>query len=197
MLRPVGQTFSVTFDHYLSELSSICLELTEDLGLRPPATDKVLATAETAIGEPLDTGLAAAWRTADGTSNEVPFFARPGFVSQFTFSPVETALKRRASMKKRSSRYGTYTQPTPRDQRVRDGWFHEGWLPFADFHGGTLLLLSDHSPAEHGSVGQVLAFIHDPDEIVFIADTFDEFLDLSLAAIREGYDEVFWQLIPE
>ncbi|MFM9402047.1 SMI1/KNR4 family protein [Myroides odoratimimus] len=36
----------------------------------------------------------------------------------------------------------------------------------------------DFSPSDKGKCGQVIRFIHDPDELEVISDSFDEYLEL-------------------
>ena len=43
-------------------------------------------------------------------------------------------------------------------------------------NGGTSQLFIDFSPSSTGKVGQVVRFLHDPDEMVVIADSFDDYL---------------------
>lgn len=43
-------------------------------------------------------------------------------------------------------------------------------------NGGTSMLYIDFSPAPGGVVGQVVRFVHDPDEYKVIASSFDEYL---------------------
>lgn len=52
------------------------------------------------------------------------------------------------------------------------------WLHFSDCmnNGGTSQLFIDFSPSEKGTKGQVVRFLHDPDELSVIADSFEEYL---------------------
>ena len=52
------------------------------------------------------------------------------------------------------------------------------WLHFADCmnNGGTSQLYIDFTPSENGKIGQVIRYLHDPDELEVIADSFDDFL---------------------
>lgn len=54
------------------------------------------------------------------------------------------------------------------------------WLHFSDCmnNGGTSQLFIDFSPSEKGKTGQVVRFTHDPDELVVVADSFSEYLEL-------------------
>jgi len=46
---------------------------------------------------------------------------------------------------------------------------------FRKYKGKTLFI--DFSPSEKGVKGQIVRFLHDPDEIGVIADSFDEYLE--------------------
>lgn len=54
------------------------------------------------------------------------------------------------------------------------------WLNFADCmnNGGTSTLYVDFTPSEKGKKGQIIRFLHDPDELKVIADSFEEFLEM-------------------
>ena len=53
------------------------------------------------------------------------------------------------------------------------------WLHFSDCmnNGGTSKLFIDFSPSGKGKKGQIVRYLHDPDEIEVIADSFDEYLE--------------------
>lgn len=52
------------------------------------------------------------------------------------------------------------------------------WLHFSDCmnNGGTSQLFIDFSPSKNGKKGQIVRFLHDPDEFIVIADSFEEYL---------------------
>ena len=52
------------------------------------------------------------------------------------------------------------------------------WLHFSDCmnNGGTSQLFIDFRPSEKGKIGQVVRFLHDPDEFKVIADSFENYL---------------------
>ncbi len=54
------------------------------------------------------------------------------------------------------------------------------WLHFSDCmnNGGTSQLFIDFSPSTEGKKGQVLRYLHDPDELVIVADSFDAYLQM-------------------
>lgn len=61
------------------------------------------------------------------------------------------------------------------------------WLHFADCmnNGGTSQLFLDFSPSETGMTGQVIRFLHDPDELRVVSNSFDGYLQLLMDG---GYD---------
>lgn len=53
------------------------------------------------------------------------------------------------------------------------------WLHFSDCmnNGGTSQLYIDFSPSEKGEIGQIVRFLHGPDEFKVIASSFEEYLN--------------------
>lgn len=75
----------------------------------------------------------------------------------------------------------------PVDEGVCDNFDKLCWLHFADCvnNGGTSQLFIDFSPSAKGKRGQVLRYLHDPDELVIVADSFDAYLQMLM---DNGYD---------
>lgn len=73
------------------------------------------------------------------------------------------------------------------DERITDCANDMKWLHFSDCmnNGGTSQLFIDFSPSAKGIKGQVVRFLHDPDEIQVIADSFDDYLQM---IINSGFD---------
>ena len=68
----------------------------------------------------------------------------------------------------------------PVDEGVCDDMDKLNFLHFSDCmnNGGTSQLFIDFSPSAKGKKGQVLRYLHDPDEMVVVADSFDEYLQM-------------------
>ena len=66
------------------------------------------------------------------------------------------------------------------DDRITSDASQLNWLHFSDCmnNGGTSQLFIDFSPSATGKVGQVVRFVHDPDAIDVIADSFDDYLKM-------------------
>lgn len=66
------------------------------------------------------------------------------------------------------------------DDKIIDKSDSIKWLHFSDCmnNGGTSKLFIDFSPSKKGIKGQVVRYLHDPDELKVIANSFDEYLDM-------------------
>ena len=66
------------------------------------------------------------------------------------------------------------------DQRIRSDGSRCEWLCFSDCmnNGGTSSLFIDYTPSESGKKGQIIRFLHDPDRLDVIADSFDDYLKM-------------------
>ena len=72
------------------------------------------------------------------------------------------------------------------DEKITNKADTINWLHFSDCmnNGGTSQLFIDFSPSEKGKKGQVVRFLHDPDEFMVIADSFEDYLKM---LIDNGY----------
>jgi len=66
------------------------------------------------------------------------------------------------------------------DDKITDKTDVIKWLHFSDCmnNGGSSQLFIDFSPSASGKTGQIVRFLHDPDELVVIADSFDSYLEM-------------------
>ena len=66
------------------------------------------------------------------------------------------------------------------DPRIRQDGSRCDWLCFSDCmnNGGTSSLFIDYTPSESGRKGQIIRFLHDPDRLDVIADSFDDYLKM-------------------
>ncbi|WP_333865425.1 SMI1/KNR4 family protein [Sphingobacterium sp.] len=73
------------------------------------------------------------------------------------------------------------------DNKITDQSTDLKWLHFSDCmnNGGTSQLFVDFSPSDKAKIGQIVRFVHDPDEFLVIADSFEEYLQL---LINTGYN---------
>lgn len=159
------------------------------LKLARPASAAALDQIERKYGFGLPADLRDAFLATNGIPHDKPFFARPGFLTSYGFLSTTSALKEREGMRKRAPSYRSYVETTPRSVRIASGWYSDGWLPFAEFGGGSLLLILDFAPTARGSAGQIIAYTHDPDEISYVAPSFGRFLAMSLKTAQADPEE--------
>jgi cell wall assembly regulator SMI1 len=183
----------MTFIEYLTRLEGLYRRRQIALSRRDPASVAKLQAVERKLGLALPRDLRTAWRATDGIGNRQTVFARPGRLTGYDFLSVAGAIEARERLRQRAPTYAGYREPQTRDARIRAGWFNEGWLPFAEFGGGTLLLIVDLVPNSTGKSGQIIAFTHDPDEIEYIAPSFATLLENSMKAIKADSDELLGQ----
>lgn len=80
-----------------------------------------------------------------------------------------------------------YADEVEIDERITDKADEMCWLHFSDCrnNGGTSRLYIDFSPSSAGVCGQVVRYLHDPDELTVIADSFDAYLQMLM---ENAYD---------
>ncbi len=62
------------------------------------------------------------------------------------------------------------------DKRIQTGFLeHSRWLSFAQWGGWTVILYFDAAPTPQGKVGQIIAYLHDPDMMYYMAEDFLSF----------------------
>ena len=65
------------------------------------------------------------------------------------------------------------------DEKIIDNANEMKWLHFSDcMDNGSSQLFIDFSPSKKGVIGQIVRFVHDPDEFQVIANSFDEYLQI-------------------
>ena len=84
----------------------------------------------------------------------------------------------------------------PVDGRITGDLNGLRWLHFADCfnNGGCSQLFLDFTPSEKGKAGQVVRYLHDPDELTVIAGSFDAYLELLM---EDEYDFINEETIEE
>jgi cell wall assembly regulator SMI1 len=71
------------------------------------------------------------------------------------------------------------------DKQIKPYLRNKNWIPFATLAGGSLYLLLDYDPAEKGTTGQIISYIHDPDFVYYITQDFTELLEKSNDNLRK------------
>lgn len=175
-------------DAYLTRLRKVYEAEGVELRLKRGATPAQIVKYERSLGFKLSSALKELWQTANGS--RAPVFARADVLCGYDLMTIEGSRKARAWSRARSTTYSDYEQEEPRDRRIQPAWHDDGWVPFADFGGGSMTLMEDHAPTRAGKAGQIIGYVHDPDEIVYVADSLSKLLPESIEAIEDDPYEV-------
>ena len=63
-----------------------------------------------------------------------------------------------------------------KDERMKPYLFNKKWFPFAEYCDSCYLML-DFDPGKEGKEGQIICYIHDPDEVIYVAESLTELVD--------------------
>lgn len=181
------------FSDYLKKITALYADAEVELTLQPSAAMADITAMEQDFGFPLPEELKQAWLTANGGGYYKALFARPGYLTGYDFLSLSESMEERLSMKNRALQYLDYEQEEALDARISPNWYEPGWLPFASFGGGTLLLILDMSPTVQGQAGQIICFTHDPDSMEYVATSFNDLLIASLKMFEEEADELIYE----
>ncbi|MDR0215239.1 MAG: SMI1/KNR4 family protein [Comamonas sp.] len=185
----------MTPEQYLQHLQTVYAEYRLPFECKRPATEADPTELAATLG-PLDPALAALWRITEGSNGEQPMFQRPGFVDALELLTPKQALVQARNMEKRAQRMWDLAGPASADMRLTGRWWHAGWLPFASFYGDIVLLVDKHPGAE-GSAGQIIAYVHDPDEMQWVAPSFESCLQASADSIDQDREEFLLGLLEQ
>ena len=62
------------------------------------------------------------------------------------------------------------------DSRIKPYLFNKKWLPFAQYCNSCYLML-DFDPDQEGLEGQIICYIRDPDDIIYVAESLTELIE--------------------
>jgi hypothetical protein len=63
-----------------------------------------------------------------------------------------------------------------KDERIKPYLFNKKWFPFAEYCDSCYLML-DFDPGKEGKEGQIICYIHDPDEVVYVTGSLTELVE--------------------
>lgn len=63
-----------------------------------------------------------------------------------------------------------------KDERIKPYLFNKKWFPFAEYCDSCFLML-DFDPGKEGKEGQIICYIHDPDEVIYAAESLTELVE--------------------
>ena len=63
-----------------------------------------------------------------------------------------------------------------KDERIKPYLFNKKWFPFAEYCDSCYLMF-DFDPGKEGKEGQIICYIHDPDEVIYAAESLTELVE--------------------
>ena len=63
-----------------------------------------------------------------------------------------------------------------KDERIKPYLFNKKWFPFAEYCDSCYLML-DFDQGKEGKEGQIICYIHDPDEVIYAAESLTELVE--------------------
>ena len=63
-----------------------------------------------------------------------------------------------------------------KDERIKPYLFNKKWFPFAEYCDSCYLMF-DFDPGVEGKEGQIICYIHDPDEVIYAAESLTELVE--------------------
>jgi cell wall assembly regulator SMI1 len=152
-----------------------------------PAKSEDFAALESETGIVVNGGLKALWSIHNGA--EYRLYGTPVFgVETYGLAPCGfLSIAQAIETWKRLQEWQEFVDNKPRDPRIQSGGrINSKWLPFAEFNGEETVLFFDATSSVGGTVGQIIAFQHDPDAMHFLATNFEEFFHNSNILLRDS-----------
>lgn len=153
----------------------------ERLGLRPPATENEIASAEAALGVMFPPDLRALYRMADGEDGNYGLFGGP------TFLPLASVVERWQENSTPEDNHNHVTIEADPPGTIRAVSRHPRWIPFADHNDGNMFAV-DLAPGPRGTAGQVIEYgsDHDDEPVSHVAGSVTDLLAELVAMLRAG-----------
>ena len=70
-----------------------------------------------------------------------------------------------------------------RNSKIKPYLFNKKWIPFAQYCDSCYLMLDFH-PDKEGKEGQIICYIHDPDEVIYVAEGITELISKMMKEIN-------------
>ena len=87
------------------------------------ATIASLAAVKAVLGFVFDPVRKVTWQSANGSDEWQTVFARPGYITGYSFLSLANSLREREYMAYRAPQYDGYEQEQPLDPRIGSGWY--------------------------------------------------------------------------
>ncbi len=159
-------------------LETVLRGLGRTLDPLPGVPDAELDAWERAFGVSLDPDLRALYRHTRGSKSGTPWLCvRTDELALLTLMDPKASLEFAGLQPlpvEDEDRVEWNGRTLNSDPRVAPFLRHPKWLPFAEFNGLGTALMIDGTPGSEGTMGQLIAFQHDPDALYWQGSGFIE-----------------------
>jgi cell wall assembly regulator SMI1 len=168
-------------DREFERLAAVFTQLGTHLNRQPPASEAAIASVAEITGVEVASELKDFWRISNGSGHTMWFAEGEDEFTPYYFLSIEDALEN-------WQRFAPYDAGIyehwyddeewgKRDSRIQRHYLrHKDWVSFAEFNGGSHLLMFDADPTANGKHGQIINYLHDPDGIFWTSTSFIDFL---------------------
>ncbi|MGC5773152.1 SMI1/KNR4 family protein [Paenibacillus pabuli] len=161
-------------------------QLYEEYQYRKGASEETLIALEKEFGVQLPEDLRAFYQRKDG-SGYAFHILYPGDAEREESTPfylmsldeIRETKQYFCEVDEKLDAYYSEEEIRKLDPEIKPYLFHKEWIPFATMAGGSLYLMLDFDPAEQGTYGQIIMYVHDPDFVYYVAETFTDLLEVS------------------
>jgi len=131
------------------------------------------------------------YRYKNGSSPMTLLFPITGFTYTFELLSLSEMEEEKKNFQNRDAlltEFDEYISETDikemADPRIKPYLYNKQWFPFAVYSDRIYLML-DFDPAEKGNHGQIICYIHDPDEIKYVALNITDIIKTTLETIKK------------
>ncbi|MDN4601923.1 SMI1/KNR4 family protein [Paenibacillus sp. F6_3S_P_1C] len=161
-------------------------QLYEEYQHRAGASEQSLTALETEYGVRLPEDFRAFYQRKDGSGYAFhilyPGDAEAEECNPFYLMSLKEIRETKQYFCEADEKLDEYYSPdeiSKLDPEIKPYLFHKEWIPFATMAGGSLYLMLDFDPTEKGTYGQVIMYVHDPDFVYYVSETFTDLLEVS------------------
>ena len=172
-------------------LRSVFDKLGYEVNAQPCASDAEIDSIVKSTGVDVDESLKQLWRITNGSGGQYWFVQGEDEFTPYVLLPIKNVLERwRLFAPYDAALYEEWYDDEvwgERDPRIQRRFLrHSKWISFAEFTGGGDMLHFDADPTSNGRFGQVINYVHDPDFVVWLAESFLEFFRESNDKLEQG-----------
>lgn len=146
----------------------------------PPATDDDFERLRRDTGVSVRGGLRKLWSLANGAEKEASVFDAWVEQEDYEISCAFLSITESIWLWEIAHDFEGTGRGRGRSDKIKNGWFRKGWIPFASCNGSSTIIYYDTDPSPTGSNGQIIVYDDDPAFVHWHSRTLGELLKQSV-----------------